>query len=61
MSLHFVLPFANYDQGCACRFLYGRDTDEEKRALIDRALQDKAELKAEVKFYTKLGEEFLHI
>lgn len=42
-------------KGCACKFLYGEDTDEDKKRQIEEALQDKTELKLEVKFYKKSG------
>ncbi len=42
-------------KGCACKFLYGEETDEENIKQIENALEDKAELKAEVKFYKKNG------
>ncbi|XP_059089572.1 potassium voltage-gated channel subfamily H member 8-like [Tigriopus californicus] len=45
-------------KGCACKFLYGDDTEENKRKEIENALQDKAELKTEVKFYKKSGTAF---
>lgn len=41
--------------GCACKFLYGAETDEEKKKQIEKALEDKTELKLEVKFYKKTG------
>ena len=43
-------------KGCACKFLYGEETDEEKRAQIEKALEGKNEIKMEVKFYKKSRE-----
>ncbi|CAB0044343.1 unnamed protein product, partial [Trichogramma brassicae] len=40
-------------KGCACKFLYGPDTLEEDRAMIDKSLESKTELKLEVTFYKK--------
>ncbi len=42
-------------KGCACKFLYGSETEDEKKKLIETALADKTELKLEIKFYKKLG------
>ena len=42
-------------KGCACKFLYGEETEDDKKAQIDKALQGKMELKMEVKFYKKQG------
>lgn len=43
-------------KGCACKFLYGPETKEEERAMIDKSLESKTELKMEVVFYKKNGE-----
>ncbi|KZC10472.1 Potassium voltage-gated channel subfamily H member 8 [Dufourea novaeangliae] len=40
-------------KGCACKFLYGAETKEEERAMIDKSLESKTELKMEVVFYKK--------
>ncbi|XP_012142915.1 eag-like K[+] channel isoform X6 [Megachile rotundata] len=40
-------------KGCACKFLYGPETKEEERAMIDKSLESKTELKMEVVFYKK--------
>ncbi|KOC66422.1 Potassium voltage-gated channel subfamily H member 8 [Habropoda laboriosa] len=45
-------------KGCACKFLYGTETKEEKRAMIDKSLESKTELKMEVVFYKKDGNKF---
>lgn len=42
-------------KGCACKFLYGPETKEEERAMIDKSLESKTELKMEVVFYKKNG------
>ena len=42
-------------KGCACKFLYGEETNEDKKKEIEAALQEKTEYKAEVKFYKKSG------
>lgn len=47
-------------KGCACKFLYGPETKEEEKAMIDKSLESKTELKMEVVFYKKNGE-FLEI
>ena len=43
-------------KGCACKFLYGPETDEEHKGQIEKALESKTELKLEVMFYKKNGE-----
>lgn len=43
-------------KGCACKFLYGPETKEEEKAMIDKSLESKTELKMEVVFYKKNGE-----
>ncbi len=43
-------------KGCACKFLYGDDTEEEAQLLIEEALEQKTELQTEVKFYKKNSE-----
>ncbi|XP_026672820.1 potassium voltage-gated channel subfamily H member 8 isoform X2 [Ceratina calcarata] len=45
-------------KGCACKFLYGPETKEEERAMIDKSLESKTELKMEVVFYKKNGSPF---
>lgn len=45
-------------KGCACKFLYGPGTDEEKRSEIEKALEAKTELQVEVQFYKKNGNPF---
>ena len=45
-------------KGCACKFLYGPGTDEEKRTEIEKALEAKTELQVEVQFYKTNGEKF---
>ena len=42
-------------KGCACRFLYGPGTDQEKIMEISKALEAKTELQVEVQFYRKNG------
>ncbi|XP_024084658.1 potassium voltage-gated channel subfamily H member 8 isoform X2 [Cimex lectularius] len=42
-------------KSCACKFLYGPETSEEHKAMIDNSLQSKSELKLEVQFYKKNG------
>ena len=46
-------------KGCACKFLYGPGTDEEKKSEIEKALEAKTELQVEVQFYKKNGEDSL--
>ena len=43
-------------KGCACKFLYGSETEEDKKQKIEKALEEKIELKMEIKFYKKNGE-----
>jgi potassium voltage-gated channel Eag-related subfamily H member 8 len=43
-------------KSCACKFLWGADTNEEHREAIENALTDKQELKIEVIFYKKNGQ-----
>ncbi|XP_072743339.1 voltage-gated delayed rectifier potassium channel KCNH8 isoform X2 [Anoplolepis gracilipes] len=45
-------------KGCACKFLYGPETKEEEKAMIDKSLESKTELKMEVVFYKKSGSPF---
>ncbi|XP_033219889.1 potassium voltage-gated channel subfamily H member 8 [Belonocnema kinseyi] len=45
-------------KGCACKFLYGPETKEEEKAMIDKSLESKTELKLEVTFYKKSGSPF---
>ncbi|KAK2575549.1 hypothetical protein KPH14_011268 [Odynerus spinipes] len=45
-------------KGCACKFLYGPETKEEIKAMIDKSLESKTELKMEVVFYKKNGSPF---
>lgn len=47
-------------KGCACKFLYGPETKEDEKAMIDKSLESKTELKMEVVFYKKSGEIFRH-
>ena len=42
-------------KGCACKFLFGPETDEGKKEEIHKALEDKTELKTEIKLYKKSG------
>ena len=42
-------------KGCACKFLYGADTEDDKKQKIEKSLEDKIELKLEIKFYKKNG------
>ena len=43
-------------KGCACKFLFGALTEEDKIKEITQALQDKTELKLEIQLYKKAGE-----
>ena len=45
-------------KGCACKFLYGQDTEEEMKQKIEKSLEEKNELKMEIKFYKKNGKVF---
>ena len=38
-------------KGCACKFLYGEETEGEAKAAIEEALVGKKELKTELKLY----------
>ena len=40
-------------KGCACKFLFGPETDEEQKSQIQTALEDKTELQLEISFYKK--------
>ena len=42
-------------KGCACRFLHGPGTDQEKIIQIEKALEAKTELQVEIQFYRKNG------
>ena len=48
-------------KGCACKFLYGPGTDEEKKTEIEKALEAKTELQIEVQFYKKNGKDFTNL
>ncbi|XP_067648640.1 potassium voltage-gated channel subfamily H member 8-like isoform X3 [Haliotis asinina] len=43
---------------CACRFLFGRDTDNDEKQKIESALEDKKETKTEILLYKKNGSPF---
>ena len=43
-------------RGCACKFLYGPDTEEAETQAIDEALEEKKEHKTELRLYKKNGE-----
>ncbi|XP_077339481.1 voltage-gated inwardly rectifying potassium channel KCNH3 [Lithobates pipiens] len=45
-------------RSCACTFLYGTDTGEQIQHCIQKALNDKQELKAELQLYKKSGSQF---
>ncbi|XP_068082449.1 potassium voltage-gated channel subfamily H member 8 [Anabrus simplex] len=45
-------------KGCACKFLYGPETQEEHRAQVEKALDGKSELKLELILYKKNGSPF---
>uniref|UniRef100_A0A182YBZ7 Uncharacterized protein n=1 Tax=Anopheles stephensi TaxID=30069 RepID=A0A182YBZ7_ANOST len=45
-------------KGCACRFLYGPETKDEHKSMIETSLDGKSELKLEVIFYKKNGTPF---
>ena len=58
----FVSVYYNYctrayimQKGCACKFLHGPGTDQEKLTEIEKALEAKTELQVEVQFYRKNG------
>ena len=42
-------------KGCACKFLHGPGTDQDKLIEIEKALEAKTELQVEVQFYRKNG------
>ena len=42
-------------KGCACKFLYGAETEERGKEDIADALFDKTELKLEIQLYKKGG------
>lgn len=44
-------------QSCACKFLYGPETSEHIILHVDAALEERSELKEEIMFYKKNGEE----
>ncbi|XP_073419560.1 voltage-gated inwardly rectifying potassium channel KCNH3 isoform X3 [Dendrobates tinctorius] len=45
-------------RSCACTFLYGTDTGEQVKQCIEKTLNDKQELKAELLLYRKNGSQF---
>ena len=46
-------------KGCACKFLFGSETEKGQIGEITKALQDKTELKLELQLYKKNGKSFL--
>lgn len=44
-------------QSCACKFLYGPETSEHIILHVDAALEERSELKEEIMFYKKNGEQ----
>ena len=46
-------------KGCACKFLFGSETEKGLIGEITKALQDKTELKLELQLYKKNGKSFL--
>ena len=42
-------------KGCACKFLFGAETEKDKIGQITEALQEKTELKLEIQLYKKSG------
>ena len=46
-------------KGCACKFLFGSETEKGQIGEITKALQDKTELKLELQLYKKNGKLFL--
>lgn len=42
-------------KNCSCRFLYGSDTSESVAQQMTRALEEREEYQAEVRFYKKSG------
>ena len=46
-------------KGCACKFLFGSETEKGQIGEITKALQDKTELKLELQLYKKNGKWFL--
>ena len=42
-------------KGCACKFLHGPGTDQDKIVKIEKSLEAKTELQAEIQFYRKNG------
>ncbi|KAK6172039.1 hypothetical protein SNE40_018005 [Patella caerulea] len=45
-------------KSCACKFLYGNDTEETEKEKIEEALENKKELKTEIMMYKKNGSPF---
>ncbi|XP_061164070.1 potassium voltage-gated channel subfamily H member 8-like isoform X2 [Saccostrea echinata] len=45
-------------KSCACKFLYGENTEEEGKAKIEDALEQKEEIKTEILLYRKDGNSF---
>ena len=46
-------------KGCACKFLHGPGTDQDKIVEIEKALEAKTELQAEIQFYRKNGNKWV--
>ena len=42
-------------KSCACKFLYGTDTNREEIGKLDNALDTQTEFKTEILFYRKHG------
>ena len=47
-------------KGCACKFLFGAETEKDKIGQITEALQEKTELKLEIQLYKKSGKVFVY-
>ncbi|XP_041375018.1 potassium voltage-gated channel subfamily H member 8-like [Gigantopelta aegis] len=45
-------------KSCACKFLYGEETENPEKEKIDKALEEKNELKTEIYLYKKCGSPF---
>ena len=58
-SISKIYLFRAYimQKGCACRFLHGPGTDQDKVGEIEKALEAKTELQVEIQFYRKNGNE----
>lgn len=48
-------------KSCACKFLYGADSDETDKTKIDEALEERQELKTEIYLYQRNSKSIVNL